>query len=59
MCMLCNQTPCPSRCPNSSSMDDNPICDLCGREIGCGEYMFRILDHVICDDCVLDGKEMA
>lgn len=35
---------------------DKPCCDLCGENVGKGEYCFELGDRVYCEECAERGK---
>lgn len=60
MCKLCKQTPCASRCPNTSTASDADAsrCSVCGRVIGFLEGYCKIFDFKVCEDCIEDSREV-
>lgn len=51
MCYLCNQVPCPSACPNATSISCD-ICSECGADICQGEEFYNLNGNKYHKECV-------
>ena len=53
MCMECRQHPCHPRCPNADEPREVCKCDKCTTLILEGEYMYKVFEYNICEDCMI------
>ena len=59
MCSECFQYPCHPRCPNADEPDEVGRCEICNRKILEGDDVYKLLEVLICEDCVIDAHTYA